>query len=373
MGWQAIGAARRVTADVDGTEIWFETSDAELLPTWEVFGTALLVPALVHGRRLHLHGRVCGQWLGQMPALLRTLHEWWQLPALTPVADEVERPPSPGGRLRRARRARRTALCFTCGVDSFYSALHRRPAPEVFLLGLGYDVPLSDRTRASDLEARVRDVAAQLGRRVVVVRTNLREHPAVRDVPWPWAHGGAVVALGHLLSGDVGRLVVSSSYTYQNHRPWGSHWRIDHRWSSGKLVVEHFDPRRSRYEKIEALAADPVVQRHLQVCWEKTTPTSNCSRCSKCGTTMLVLQGLGVLDAFETFDASGPWTDRLVEVDDARYRTTFQRVLAADGLDPELRARVQACVDRSPAPDPVSWRSRLADALSRRYSPSASR
>jgi hypothetical protein len=147
--------------------------------------------------------------------------------------------------------------------------------------------------------------------------------------------------------------------------PWGSHWRIDHRWSSGRLLVDHFDPRRNRYEKLEALADHELARRHLQVCWQKTTARGNCSRCAKCATTMLVLQGLGVLDAFGTFDPREPWRQGLTELGRSRYQKTFERVLASAGLDGELRQLVEGCLERSVAPVPTPLARRIADALGR--------
>jgi hypothetical protein len=107
--------------------------------------------------------------------------------------------------------------------------------------------------------------------------------------------------VGHLLSGAVGRLLVSSSVSRSWRMPWGSHWKTDPLWSSPELSVVHWGASMSRAEKIREICREPLVERHLRVCWENRAPTGNCSRCVKCMRTALVLLDEGVLDRYPGF------------------------------------------------------------------------
>lgn len=89
----------------------------------------------------------------------------------------------------------------------------------------------------------------------------------------------------------VDSLVIPSSYAYEDATPWGSHWDTDPLWSSpDKIRIIHDDASVNRRDKIIQLAAEPLVQRHLRVCWRNLAPTGNCSRCEKCLRTMTTLE-----------------------------------------------------------------------------------
>jgi hypothetical protein len=79
---------------------------------------------------------------------------------------------------------------------------------EVVLRG-GHDVKLEDYKRAAVIQQHVRAVAREVGAHAVFVRTNVRELPRFRAAPWPHTHGGALAAIGHLLSEGWGKLLIS--------------------------------------------------------------------------------------------------------------------------------------------------------------------
>lgn len=74
------------------------------------------------------------------------------------------------------------------------------------------------------------------------------------------------------------------------------------------------DQDKTRIQKTEALASDPLAQKFLDVCWKKIRanrgetqymqyPYKNCTRCSKCIRTILTLDILGYAENFkEVFD-----------------------------------------------------------------------
>jgi hypothetical protein len=280
-----------VRADIP---VWFESSEVRLRPSPEAFGSALLLPALGLRKRLRMEEAVSPVWYANVGKLLEVFHEWWRLPQWTPEAELAEEV--------KGERAAGTALCFSGGVDSFYTLLRGGRKVDWLVSLHGFDIPLRDGERMKLLESSVREAAAEVGARGVVVRTNLRQHWGFRALSWEWTHGGMLAALGHLMSDYAGELLISSSWDTPNTRPWGSHARTDPLWSSERVSVVHCGAEIRRNRKLHAISGEPIVQRHLRVCWENRTPQGNCSRCEKCVRTRLILLDHGKLEEFKTLE-----------------------------------------------------------------------
>jgi hypothetical protein len=345
------GRVHRVSADVRGRTLWFESEDVELCPSPEGFGCALLVAALHGGRTLTIEGEVSAGWLSNADRLLDVFQTWWGYPKLSPRAAARPDDEPPG--------IDETALCFSGGVDSFYSLLHPGRRVDLLLAVHGYDIKLRDKERASEFESSLRAVAVELAVRPVVVRTNLREHPAFAGAPWERTHGGALAAVGHLLGRSAGRLLVSSSYPNSSHLPWGSHWQSDPLWSSDRLKVIHVGAERQRSDKLRAIAREPLVRRHLRVCWENLAPEGNCSRCEKCLRTRLLLADWGELENFPVFEGAGTLARRLDSLPAIRGRgRLFVKLLESGRLTPEVKTALRNLCERTRRAR--NFRSRLA-------------
>jgi hypothetical protein len=351
------GGSHRVRAEVGGEPLWFESPDIELRPAPEAFGCALLVAALHGGRPLTIEGEVSARWLSNAGRLLDVFQGWWGYAKLTPQAaarPDGEKPASD-----------KTALCFSGGVDSFYSLLRSGRRVDLLLTVHGYDIKLRDGARASAFESSLRAVAAELGMKPVVVRTNLREHPAFARAPWERTHGGALAAVGHLLGDSAGRLLISSSYPYLNHVPWGSHWQTDPLWSSDRLEVIHVGAELARSDKLRAIAREPLVRKHLRVCWENLAPEGNCSRCEKCLRTRLMLADCGELENFPVFEGADTLARRIDSLPAIRGRgRVFGKLLERGRLTPEVETALRKLIKRTGRAR--SLPSRLADNTLRR-------
>ncbi len=334
----------RVTAQVGEAEVWFESADIGLAPAPEAFASAFLIPAAARRRALALQSPVSGIWLDASGRVLELAGSWWGYRAV---------PPEAGRRtdltVSRPNRRERTALCFSGGVDSFYSLLRRPGGVDLIVAGHGLDIPLADTARMARFEASVRAVGAALGVDSVVVRTNLREHPDFAGVSWERTHGGALAAMGHLLGETASRVVISSSAARADAHPWGSHWQLDPLWGTGRVTVEHFGDSIRRGEKLAALGAEPLVHRHLRVCWANRDDRLNCSRCEKCIRTEVVLAMYGMLDRFEVFESPSTLAERIAGVPRIPVRASmipYRRALKS-GLDRDVARAVRALLLRS--------------------------
>lgn len=202
----------------------------------------------------------------------------------------------------------------------------------------GFDIPVRDEERARGLASSVGAVAAEVGARAVVVRTNLRQHWEYRALSWEWTHGGMLAAIGHLMSDHAGELLISSSWNNSRTIAWGSHWATDPLWSSERVSLVHCCAEIRRDRKLHAIAGEPIVQRHLRVCWENRMPTGNCSRCEKCVRTRLFPADCGQLKHFKTLDGEASLARDLDRLPYSMLglRLYFQELIDRGNLKPEV-------------------------------------
>jgi hypothetical protein len=342
---RATANGTRITAPVGGHPAWFESPDLPLEPAPEAFASAYLIPAAASRRGLELAEPVSPTWAQGAARVIELIGRWWGY--------RVDRPRGPvRPEVLRNSDSRRglTALCFSGGVDSFYTLLRRPGGVDLLVAAHGFDIPLADEARMTRFHDAMREIAAELGVRTAVVRSNIREHREFLGANWTRTHGGALAALGHALSNAAERLVISSTCTRRDPYPWGSHFELDPLWSSGRLAIEHFGETLRRGEKLAAIGNDPLVQRHLRVCWENRSSTLNCSRCEKCIRTEVVLATYGLLDRFEVFASPATLAERIDGVARVPVRGSlfpYRTALESGALDRDVARAVRALLRRT--------------------------
>jgi hypothetical protein len=329
----------RVSARIDGREIWFESADTKLAASAEAFGSLMLIPALQARRPLVIVPAVCGVWAANARQIVPLVSSWWEYDPILPQMTEIAPTVASSGT---------TALCFSGGVDSFFSLLRGSQPIDVLVCAMGYDLKLRDTPRRALVERLVRAVAAERGQRAWLVASNLRQHRAVRSVPWERSHGGALAALGHVLGGEIGCLVISSSNPLVDNYPWGSRWDVDPKFSSAGLRIEHFGAEFGRVEKLQSIAHEDLVRRYLRVCWENRSSDSNCGQCEKCVRTMMILEACGQLGSYPTFRGGQGLLDSLDRLPYVSYsnRAVYESLLA-QGLSAPFSAAVNRLLARS--------------------------
>jgi hypothetical protein len=347
----------RVIATVNGKELFFESEGTELDAAPEAFASALLPDAVDAGVRLVSEAPLDPIWIRNAARVLRVWNGWWGTPAqaeavLVAATDGRNHAPAPRADV---------GLCFTLGVDSFYTLLRSTWNVSRLIIAHGYDVKLGDETRMAAIRESLEQVARVTGASPAIVRTNLREHPAVGWENWPRTHGGPLAALGHVCRDTIGELLISATKPYYADAPWGSHWETDPGWSSARVRVSHVGAERRRNDKLAAMLDEPLVQQHLRVCWENRAPAGNCGECEKCLRTMLVLESHGRLDDFPVFpdrSSLGACIDALpAAIPDVVpvYATALAKI-----RDRRLRSAVERLIERSlPSPGPPRVRRKV--------------
>ena len=337
-----------VRADVAGAPVWFRTQSGPLEALPEAFAAAFFLPALQHGALLESEVPLAPEWLSSVNQLLPIFHQWWGLPRECPIAATPQSLPQTiaGGETPPPA----LGQCFSGGVDSFYSLLRGLHDPQCLVFIRGFDVSLTDKRRFQAVETSLQAIAQATGKRAVIMHTNLREHPVFRQSSWDRSHGAALASVGLVLSAQFGNLVIPSSYPYRRGKPWGSHWDTDPHWSyPGRMQIIHDDATAVRYEKVAAIANEPLAQHHLRVCWANRAATGNCSGCEKCLRTMVQLALVDALPAFErVFDVQTPLhelIDRLPVVPELLLETWGE--LGALAQDPGLQQAIHRVMRRS--------------------------
>lgn len=356
----------RVSMRLDLRDIWFESSDIPLKAAPEAFATALLIPALRINRTLLVDPSVCPIWLHNQQNAARLVSSWWNYaefgsPAISTSDAAVAATPSPAAASSAFAIAPMpnrvadspieggpAALCFTGGVDSFYTLLRAQSSAEFLVFALGYDIDLRDRHRVLAAEHTIRSVAAETGKKSAIITSNIRRHGTFRIESWERTHGGALGALGHLLTDNVSTLQISASQPYRSSTKWGSHWDLDHLFASSKLAIQHFGAEYFRMEKLWQIAHEPIVHRYLRVCWERRGGEINCGQCEKCVRTMLALDTCGQLENYQTL---GKRKDLPALVDGIPFipwgTILAYHTLTERDMRPEVRRAVERLLERT--------------------------
>lgn len=337
----------RVCADVDGESVWYESAETQLQAVPEIFACAFLVSAMAKGVTLRVEGAVSKVWKNNMQKLMELFHEWWGYSVVEIEADDFsDASDIPAGH---------TALFFTGGVDSFYSLLRGEEKADQLIYVHGFDLTLDDELRFAEVRRHLRAIAEATGKRLLILKTNLREHPMLKAMDWGRTHGGALASAAYCLA-DIQRAVISSSYCQMNDFAWGSHWEADPLWSGEHLTVIHQGDRVSRSDKLRDVIREPLVQQHLRVCWKNKGLGLNCCRCEKCVRTMIILEQSGQLAFYESFPERHKLSSRIRRVryvPDGLVRVYKQ--FGQSGLSPQIQRAIRALLFRTRLHQVLGW------------------
>jgi hypothetical protein len=286
------GQARRV---------WLR-ADTDVVPSADAALAACLMPAMRSGGTLRLAEPVS-------PRVLRTQREFQAIQCAWSHAWQFGDPPlreveviAPTQAPEGPHISGRVATFFSGGVDSWSTILdHPEITDLIFVRGFDLIPGVPQHAEIADeVEARVRWAAEAVGIRLHVVETNLRE---LSDplVLWDAYYGCAVVTVALFLAPLFERVLIAGESDYEIQAPIGANLLVNQLWSTERLEIVDDGGRYSRVQRMERIAAHPVVRQTLRVCWENPGGAYNCGRCRKCLMTMLTLEALGARDAIATF------------------------------------------------------------------------
>jgi len=326
----------RVSSKVGRRDIWFESS-AELTASPEAFLCAFLFPAMARGAGVRMPASLCPTFLKNVETAKRLGSQWWGYSGGAIDAD--------GTRYATAREG--TAAFFSGGVDSFFTLLEKNDEIEFLIFVEGYDIPLSDTPRLAAACHWMQEIADAMGKKLLVVRSNLREHPEFRLISWGYTFGSALAAAGHLLAGYCNRLYIPSSEPYWRLYPWGSHPELDPSWGSSATEFEVHGADHERIDKVRKISVNPLVHRYLRVCWERKNERMNCGICEKCVRTQLELSAAGAPHRVQTFP-EGDLVGRINGLPGVPAHVVYYYQLASERIaDPSIARAIEGLLERS--------------------------
>ena len=277
-------SARLRSAQLDG-EVGYSVPEAFAAPaddaTWAL---ALALPLAAREREdLEVQGLVDPALLARAAEIVALYH------AFDPEMAEIA--VTAAGRCGPRPAAAAGAVCLSRGVDSTFAAAQGDFTHAVYSDGLE---PIhGEATRRREIEL-AGELAAALGLELVVTGAEVRHVTELR-FDWEDMCGAGLAALGHALSGGLGRLQIPSSDAAVTVGPCGTSPLLDPLFSGSALAVEHAPVTRTRLGKLEWLVRErPDVLGLVKVCYKVDSP-DNCGVCGKCLHTMACLRLLGVL------------------------------------------------------------------------------
>jgi hypothetical protein len=327
----------RISYEVDGLPVWYESSDLDLQATPEALGSAFVTSCLLDQRQLELDQPVCDRWHANLQELIEFISESWgveKIPVQARTAVMDDAPSTAAG------------LFFSGGIDSFYILLNTDPKPDYLLYVDGHGVPLSGDVEIAHVRRRLDNVGSAFGSRTCIVRTNVWDHPKLNAHHIADTHSSLLAAVGHFLAPHMGSVTISPGWHKAYPAVYGCHWHSDPLRSSRQLKVIHGENSLTRTQRVVAVAGERIVQENLRVCWEHKFQAGNCSRCEKCIRTMVELHAAGKLEEFTVFDLSVPIWD-LVDRLPAVRRTVYYMDAMELGVDPRLEAALRRLFRRS--------------------------
>lgn len=332
-----------VTTELNGHPLWFCSEDVYLTPSLSAVACLALLPALRDSLPIMVRGSLDAGLREGFDSIAEVAHRWWGYEPKVHLTQDKPAPPP-------VMTPKRTGLFFSCGVDSFYSLLEREQDIDDLILVHGFDVALEDTERFQALTAHAQAVATALGKRLIRVSTNLREHPLFHAIPWGiQMHGSAMVAVANLLQSFINRVLIASSYPWEHPHPWGTSVELDSLWSSRNVTVECSGEQFWRLDKCKRIFHHPLVQKHLAVCWKSSGSELNCGTCEKCLRTRLSILAVGIhhpmglLSPEEADLIHG--LDRLPALE--REVVVYESFLH-ENLSPGIHAAVKRLLDRTP-------------------------
>ena len=288
----------------------------------------------------------------------------------------------------------RIAQFSSTGIDSIFTLLRHHPSvtPDApffvddLLAIRGFEIPLAHAADFEQRRERVRRLADEYERELIVIHTNLQDFIWSRQIHVPmkqgmgeiprsknswWgaiSHAPALGGVALLLENRFRKVLISSTYRYRdvNRFPFCSTALTDHLLSTSHTNFFHFGAAFSRAEKAQLVAQSDVALQILHCCfWAGRA--DNCGACLKCLQTMIALEIAGALERCARFPTNKLDMSQVAKVfPEFIYSRVFYdelRELAAEKGRTEIVQALDKAFDRL---DRVKRRKRLGNWLTRK-------
>lgn len=279
---ERVNGLQQISADVGGEQIWFQMPhEVPLLLSAEPFIAAALLEAMYTGQDIEVDCSVAvSRQLAENLTDLQAVFHCWN--------DELKIVGIHASLLGEGKKFGRVGSFYSAGVDSSFTLCRKMSEITHLMLMDVFDGQALGYEWESLVERQSQFVDA-LGKRLIPIRSNVRNYAEGKKISWDFMHGLIISSIGSFFGFD--RVYVPSSHTYRELFPWGSHPLTDPMWSTESMRVIHEGAGARRWEKVKSLTQHQRMLDNLHVCWR--TKIGNCGECPKCIRTMLALHLLG--------------------------------------------------------------------------------
>ena len=327
-------------------QIKHKVSNGQVSRTADAFLAAGLFPAMKVGSDLRIEGAVSPKLLSATNTIQDIIKAWFQgytsISIKTEISDRIE-----------SNDQRGVGAFFSLGMDAFYTLLKHRDEITTLIFVHGFDIQLDKYEFRSKASRAFREVGAGFNKVSVEVETNLAE--CLEEISPSFiaaggdAHGAVLASIALLLSPQLKKIYIPSSYPYSNLNPCGSHVLLDPLWSTEDVEIVHDGCAATRVENAALVAQSEIALRNLRVCLFKPEDGLNCEQCEKCLRSMAALCAVGALDRCTTFRHKfDPEKLAKVEIPNEGLYKSYQSTLKAvemNGNDPELAKALHECIN----------------------------
>lgn len=276
------------------TNLWFRTKVA-INPIPEVFLACTFIPAMKIGESLQYDQHISPLLLDSLPKIQNILSNWYP-DELKNIHFKIS--PNEG---HTPRAQKKVACFFSGGVDSFYTLLKHQEEISTIVYVHGFDLWLHETEFREMVGNRLRQIADELGKELIEVETNLLDF-SHKICDWQQHyHGSALASVGLLLSKEIGKIYIPSSFHKDVLFPWASHPDLDKLWSTEGIEIIHDGCESTRLDKVRYISGHQIALDHLRVCLDRRAGLYNCSTCEKCIRTIISLHIAGALPQSKTF------------------------------------------------------------------------
>lgn len=265
-----------LSGKVDGIELYFKTAPPHaLVHSAEPFIAAMLMPAMARGCDITIPPElpVSAKFLAGIDKLQSIFPLWYpELKKITVNArvDAGATHPQSG-----------CALFFSGGLDASYGLVKNEQRISHLIYVRGIDMQLGDEVLYQQCLAANRQTADEFNKILVPIESNTRffmRELAGGKLGWYKAQGGGLSSIALALG--FGETLISSSNTYDNLHPLGSHPLTDPLFSNDRVNIFHDGCEARRHEKLLLVSKNEFLLQRIRVCWQDKG--LNCGKCDKC-------------------------------------------------------------------------------------------
>ncbi len=178
---------------------------------------------------------------------------------------------------------RRTGLFYSGGLDSTYAS-EMQPEINTLISVWGFDIPITNEKHWQLTTEMLEPYAKELGRDLILVKTNIRE---LSNGLLEWGgdyHGTALSGVAASLSQHLNKVFVSAGFVRKKPN-WGHSPSLYNAFNTSYQEIEETDPVK-RIAKAAAMANNPRTA-DIRACYRNVKGLANCATCKKCVRTRL--------------------------------------------------------------------------------------